>query len=211
MREKQESQYKSLPAFAKRDPNSIMAGAEDWQKTSLYDYGTADKSKEVNSAPAARLTAAQIPLKSAESAKIEELLSSTSQLFQNLNYQKEISTARNDMLLFSYLLTKEPSEKNNEIFKSMFRADYKTISQDMFRSAFERSYTIQDYERVTGLSRPIRSHLFAKSDSTRRSLDIQVSHHNSQMSMLNTIRERLTAICSDQCHLDKVAADDDES
>jgi hypothetical protein len=182
-----------------------MTGSEGWQKTSLYDYNMQEKSNLGGSGLISKLTVSQIPLKSSESSKIEELISSTAQIFQNMGYPKEISTARDDMLLFSYLLTKEPSEKNNEIFKSMFRADYKTISQDMFRSAFERAYTLQSYNPVPGLPRPIRSHHFAKSDTTRRAIEIQVSHHNSRLAMLSMTRDRLIAICSDKVNLDKHA------
>ena len=119
---------------------------------------------------------------------IDDLLARTESLFVNLGYPKEIKPDKRETYLFSYALAKEPPEKHNDIFKSMYRYDRQAITAESVASSFLSLYSLSDYEAAAAHIKKVQ---FISGSLTSVFYSSCESYNNSHRAYISQMKDRI--------------------
>ena len=101
---------------------------------------------------------------------------------------KEIKPDKRETYLFSYALAKEPPEKHNDIFKSMYRYDRQAITAESVASSFLSLYSLSDYEAAAAHIKKVQ---FISGSLTSVFYSSCESYNNSHRAYISQMKDRI--------------------
>ena len=197
-----ERSYSKKKSDSSRDPSDRSSGDSVSSRTSEDEnnFSHSDTSSNSRDPSQAKYEPySDKTYRSAVSDEIDGLISSTQQIFSNSNLQyiKEIRCDKRDTFLFAFTLSKDPVEKNNDIFKSLYKYDRSANYSDQIASTLSYQYHTSDYN-ATDSVRPATVSNFATTRHTNIYNTSKDAYTTAYRSFLNSTYNRLQNIMHEE-------------